>query len=576
MTRATTRAALALLALTAACADQGVSPAGPASPIGGAADGWDDQNDPAWVQRSLGLDIEYDLEALGPQMQAGQLYLATENIPWPDTYWPSTEDNVNARWRGSEHLSPAELYDAVFNGWQPTALRPSDEGYFDGLGPFAAEVHRIYGTGQCREIQGWEGICHAWTASSLSEPEPLNWVRVGDDLFTASDLKALMMIAYSHPESNFIGLRCPGDDASGFAEDSRCQDANPGAFHLVVSNMVGRYGRPLAEDRVAASQVWNQPVLGYRIHELAEVTAERAASLAAAASQHLNAEADSFLRVDMSLYYLSETSASEEPTGVEECLASIGNGDPESCGWVVRSDRYRYVLEIEGGAVTGGVWVEGSERAHPDFLWWPRQRGTIFQNIQYQNVRCMLEASRAGRPNACLEEIGARLGVPVSVGTDHAAASFDGAPAGGETCSGSSCGGEAVDVAEPAEAEEPGEPAEADSCDLLSGMLSGCPGECVMQYESCMAIMRRPESRDWALAEFCAPEYEACVGQVADATGDVTLGRLCMQDDHERVPCTNAEASGFCMSSSQCVGTPVSGLCPGSADNICCARPRGI
>ena len=41
-------------------------------------------------------------------------------MPWPDTYWPTYEDSVNARWQGSDVPSPLEKYDMAFNNWQPS------------------------------------------------------------------------------------------------------------------------------------------------------------------------------------------------------------------------------------------------------------------------------------------------------------------------------------------------------------------------------------------------------------------------------------------------------------------------
>jgi len=112
MTRSIHRNILTWLAALAVpfsvgCVDGGVSD-DDSQCEGSKCDHWNDANDPA----NFGRDYEYDWDELkGTELAHG----ASDIIPWPDTYWPMTEDGYNQRWLGSSTLSPVEKYDKAFN-----------------------------------------------------------------------------------------------------------------------------------------------------------------------------------------------------------------------------------------------------------------------------------------------------------------------------------------------------------------------------------------------------------------------------------------------------------------------------
>lgn len=553
------RAVVSLFAVFSGCyadsAGAGAS-AGGGDDQSGKTDRWNEQNNPEWLKRSTGLDLVYDYKGLKPYQQVNKVYLSDKNIPWPDTYWPSSDDNVNARWNLEAALSPAEMYDALFHSWNPSGKNPDDAGYFEALGPFAREVHTIYGTGQCRDIQSWEGICHAWTASSLNEPEPLNWVKVGEHTLYSSDIKALMDINYSHAPSTFIGFRCSSSDVSGGTASAACKDANAGAFHLVVTNRIGKERLPLAEDRVASEQVWNQPVVGYKIVDSRSATRQEAEAAAQSGGERVSADADGFAYIAIVLYYFTEGDPQKAPFEVDKCLKNIGNRDPMDCGYV-RGDNYSYFLELKSGRIIGGVWVptDGYGQPHPDFLWWPNSRGTVFKTIKYDNVKCLLTASRTGQVSDCLRAIGTRLGVEVSVGTEFQSPTPPPPPGADGSATGRDVQGSGF----------------GDSCELFSSLIAGCPSVCVMQYVNCLQVQAGGGSRPGASAlAACGSLYESCIDGFAVAA-DADMKARCTTSDHSRVPCSAESSVGFCVPSGQCSASiDAAGVCPAGGGNVCC------
>lgn len=375
----------------------------------GKADAWDYVNDPGRFR----VEFNYYLDQLPHEGHA-------ENTPWPDDYWAYYRDSVNYRWRGHQNLSPAELYDAAFNNWtMPNGfmdLQPQtgnrndwDAEYYQQIGPLASDVHRRRGNidatngrdddgdGEIDEtddydgIETWWGVCHAWAPAAVMEPEAQEAVTHNGQTFTASDIKALMMIAYDATPAFMLGGRCNARELDrneeGRVTAEECRDVNAGAFHVVVTNMLGIHHRSFVEDRTTNYEVWNQPLRSYEITSLRDgLSASEAMSILGESGNTYayNSQAVSFAEVRMRLRYITESSPSVGPR-----LDEIDR--------FTRSDYYHYILELDaGGEIIGGVWTDESQLSHPDFLWLPTNHGTNFWSISYENVHMLLEMSRNG------------------------------------------------------------------------------------------------------------------------------------------------------------------------------------
>ena len=105
--------------------------------------------------------------------------------------------------------------------------------------------------------------------------------------FLPGDLNALLSLASTRVSSRGIAGRCNGNDSMGgviYDEDGRaiqseCRDVNPGSLYVIAANMLGLQHRGFVVDRTMDAQVWNQPVRGYRITKLEEISSQRAQQL---------------------------------------------------------------------------------------------------------------------------------------------------------------------------------------------------------------------------------------------------------------------------------------------------------
>lgn len=385
----------------------------------GKADAWDYKNNPQKFADFLDKDITYAMADLPREGVA-------KNTPWPDTYWPTYQDSTNHRWQGAGTLSPLEKFDKAFNNWEDTpefmALKPFDgtncsapwdPEYYDRLGPAAKFQSANKGNARSRDgvdsdgdgtadecdsesndgVESWWGLCHAWVPAAMNEPEPKFPVEHNGVTFYPADIKALLLTVYDRSKSIIVGGRCntkdPERDETGRIKDDSCRDTNAGAFHVIVTNFLGRYEMSIAEDRTYDYQVWNQPVHDYKITKNEEIDAAQANTLlgVSGSEYQYNPDAKRFFEIQMTMRYVTESDAEDHPL-----VPSIGS--------YLRTDKYHYVVEADAdGKVIGGEWVApGSTHSawgfskQPDFLWTsvgPAGEITSNPHVKYSVVKML-------------------------------------------------------------------------------------------------------------------------------------------------------------------------------------------
>lgn len=214
------------------------------------------------------------------------------NVPWASSYWPTYEDNINYKWEGPGTDSPAKKYEKAFGlsgvedavsryhgidsaSWRKECQTTTDcADLKDG-----STCAKREGADKGRCIPTWWGICHAWAPASILLPEPKYPVTVNGVTFKVNDIKALVTLVHDRTQTKFVSQRC-NDDASGddmiYDEYGRatgmCRDTNPGTFHLLLTNYLGKQGQSFVYDRTWDDEVWNQPIRSYRITQQKEVT----------------------------------------------------------------------------------------------------------------------------------------------------------------------------------------------------------------------------------------------------------------------------------------------------------------
>jgi hypothetical protein len=149
------------------------------------------------------------------------------------------------------------------------------------------------------------------------------------------------------------GKLTPAERLEGIHEAFRtkaCSDTNAGAFHLVLTNIVGIQKQSFVADITRDREVWNQAVAAYTTKEVATYTG---------ADISPNAAPGTVKEVEMSttFYYTGEMLPAWKPFGDGTKLDSRYHTPL----------LYKYRLELDvNGNIIGGSWLSNSR---PDFLW---------------------------------------------------------------------------------------------------------------------------------------------------------------------------------------------------------------
>ncbi|MBK9036192.1 MAG: pre-peptidase C-terminal domain-containing protein [Myxococcales bacterium] len=257
----------------------------------GKAEAWGSADNPALFSDSL----EYKLAELPMNGQA-------TNVPWAGNYWPVYQDSINHKWAGASSESPSAKYGRAFGvtGVEDAVSRnhgidaqssrtacTTDAQCNAQIGESCA-IREGQTNGRC--IPTWWGICHAWTPAAILLPEPKHAVTYNGVELKVQDIKALLTLVHNSTNTKFVSLRCntdaqgtPGINFDNYGRpqggDASCKDTNPGTYHVLLANYLGKQGASFAEDRTYDDEVWNQPLRAYRVTAQTEVSALEANKL---------------------------------------------------------------------------------------------------------------------------------------------------------------------------------------------------------------------------------------------------------------------------------------------------------
>jgi hypothetical protein len=351
---------------------------------------------------------------------------------FPSTWWPQARNGTAWRWQSGasqdynvhtdvDRLSPVEKYDLLFYPGQTQVVEAVSHCTYEGsvedpenceriehpqvtvVGPTTAWELENQGQYQSVEPESWWGHCNGWASYATTEPlgYPRRDIRVrltdgqvtectddttGCVLFRMADMEALMTELYFSDQATFSGRRCntrPDEiarDEFGRPTEVACRDLNPGSFHTAIVGMLGRGARNLATGETGGRpafvidhnwdhEIWNFPIVSYRINSQADVTEEEASRLVGATSPDYrwNTAATRFVRIQMTYAMISDGVPAHDLV----TRADLRPIDP------VEVD-LNYVLELDAnGAILGGEWIEdpsvswgeNNKELHPDFIW---------------------------------------------------------------------------------------------------------------------------------------------------------------------------------------------------------------
>src|SRR5687768_8694369 len=282
------------VSLIAGCLDDGSDKPDESQVKGGPdgkAEAWGPSDSPALFNSNL----EYRVAELPRNGQA-------TNIPWAGNYWPVYQDSINYKWAGASSKSPATKYAQAFGvtgvedgvsryhgiDAQSSRTACTTDSQCNSAATEKCSIRDGATSGRC--IPTWWGICHAWAPAAILLPEPKQAVTHNGVEFKVQDIKALLTLAFDRTETKFVSLRCDAvasENEIAFDKYGRptgpnganCKDTNPGTFHVLMTNYLGKQGESFVYDRTWDGEVWNQPLRGYRITQQNEVSATDANKL---------------------------------------------------------------------------------------------------------------------------------------------------------------------------------------------------------------------------------------------------------------------------------------------------------
>lgn len=318
---------------------------GKAPSLSSTQEAWNAANDP------LNLEQAYERKLDLLPLQA-----ALETQPWSDTYWPSYEGGIAARWvsgeTGFDYRTHNKRQVSRLSVAKLAALSPAEK--FDILnGRYNYPTVQAERSRTSPDDQHWEGICHGWAPAAIAFAEPKAVLATAADgtevPFGSADIKALLSLYtgnYGNSAFRALGARCNYDLAAHpeLASRPECRDTNAGAFHIVLTNQIALLKQGFVADVTRDQQVWNQPVHGFS----SVVVSTQEPSEGAAPGTVKEAVIETQMEYTLEIYPQWDAVVGTEGQSNE-----------------IKTYKYRVELNAEG-EIIGGEWLQEDR---PDFLW---------------------------------------------------------------------------------------------------------------------------------------------------------------------------------------------------------------
>ena len=396
--------------------------------LGEGKQGWEAHDNPRYLFEASNR-IESNITKLPTQ---GELKFT----PWSSDHWPFAKGGVSLRYADPDfedmYQKEKGNYEKVITYYQQpddfVSLPPTGENRQQKLNMYSPaekydllvgssdfkltnltkEQGRRY-VGEDGTVPWWMGICHGWAVAAYASPRPANTITVmaADGKtkieFHPDDVRALVSLkwAYSSWDGMFIGGRCNAkenadedeeavekDEETGRVLNEECFDTNPGTWHTVVTNKIGRYNESFIMDITFDAEVWNQPVYAYDVsyhHPRTYEPGTLEESIMTIDKQwqeedtfaafRNNPQAKKIVIVKMDVTYVAET----DPR----------HGVPHEDKLKVVT--YWYDLELdEDNNIVGGEWYTNR---HPDFLW-TKKRNSRPQNTVDRTISRLLDEKK--------------------------------------------------------------------------------------------------------------------------------------------------------------------------------------
>jgi hypothetical protein len=187
--------------------------------------------------------------------------------PWAGSFFPYGSDGTAVKLDASGDTSSA--------GKSPMQA-------YDAVGSFGKQAHDWEKenhscdryTGETKSsCQSWWGHCNGWSAAAVKEAEPTRPVKVGTRTLSVADQKGILTELWLSSGSLNAGWTDKSKKNGAWVHDHnrpsesyrKFWDVSPRAFLLIFTNTLAAEKTGVVVDRFTGDEVWNQPVVGYRL-----------------------------------------------------------------------------------------------------------------------------------------------------------------------------------------------------------------------------------------------------------------------------------------------------------------------
>ena len=320
-----------------------------------------------------------------------------KRLPWSGYYWATYNGGIAYRWQSINRskkdrvtydilsrdkasklttiqialLSPSEKWDLYLSDYNFTLTK--------------AEKDRT-GVMSGKKIPKWFGLCHAWAPATLqyTNPKPIDLKNhFGQTItFGSSDIKALLtynlhLQGQDPKHTLFMGGRCNAnlpfllkafaggliskETMNNLIPDMKCQDMNPGAIHLALTNLIGLRQKGFIMDKTRTGEVWNQPVWSFESVIEKEKVVKSIKDLVSFKRSHDILLPEKVLTVRTKVGWINEHAPNYS--------------GKDLTGQSLKYVTYRYYLYINRyGHIVGGKW-HSKNKERPDFFWRTKNPG---------------------------------------------------------------------------------------------------------------------------------------------------------------------------------------------------------
>jgi hypothetical protein len=190
-----------------------------------------------------------------------------KNVPWAGNFFPYSDFGTAVKLDGdgdedSKGRSPIETYGIISRTGKDAYNWEKSNHSCEGLSEEAKE-----------SCEAWWGHCNGWAAAAVKEKEPKKPIIFQNTNLSIADQKGILtelwLASYSMNAGETDKSKKTGSWVHGHSRPSSSYksfwDVTPKTFFHILTNYVGALRTGIVIDRFTGDEVWNQPVVGYRM-----------------------------------------------------------------------------------------------------------------------------------------------------------------------------------------------------------------------------------------------------------------------------------------------------------------------